>query len=317
MKNYLEELEKELRNKGLCTGDIEEIIKDHQEMIEEALSSGLDEADIYTKFGSPAKVADDLKDLVKLDTKNEENVQEYKLLKTFPILDEDISIEIAFINEDFHLEKSESDSIEVYYKGKGDISTYEFSYINQVFNAKAPKNFKRAFLRFRSQEFTFLIKVPSVHILNASLHSINSDITVDQLTVDRFKLKNTNGDVNFTNLNVKEYLFDTVNGDVEMTNVQVDSIKFSSVNGDVSMNNINVANDVFINTVSGDFEIKQMSCHECHFQTVSGDIDAHEFYPEIISLQSISGDISIRNQDESKTIQIKSKKSLSGSIKIS
>lgn len=316
MKKFLEELEKELQSKGLSKEDITEILSDHQEMIDEALAEGLSEEEIETKFGNPSKIADDLSDLAKLETKNTVNANEYTLYKSFPVLEKEMNIDIHFVNEDFHLEKSESNDIEVYYKGKGKLEDYEFGFDGQTFYAKSKKQIKSIFFSFRHNEFEFLIKVPTTSVLLTSLHSVSSDITVDDLKCDSFVLKSTNGDLVFTNVKTKSFKFDNVNGDLHITNFESNDLRLSNVNGDVRFDNVEISGDAVFNTVSGDFSIDTMKCRECHFQTVSGDMSAKDFYPDAIRLQSVSGDISIRNEDKSKTIRIISQKSLSGDIRI-
>ncbi|MGD9909982.1 MAG: DUF4097 family beta strand repeat-containing protein [Candidatus Izemoplasmatales bacterium] len=316
MKKFLEELEKELQSKGLSKEDITEILSDHQEMIDEAIAEGLSEEEIETKFGRPSKIADDLSDLAKLETKNTVNSKEYTLFKSFHVLDSEMNIDIHFVNEDYHLEKSETNDIEVYYKGKGKLEDYEFGLNGQTFYAKSKKQIRSSLFFFSHNEFEFLIKVPDVSILLTSLHSVNSDITVDNLKCDSFVLKSTNGDLVFTNMKTKSFKFDNVNGDLKITNFESNDLRLSNVNGDVKFNHVDIEGDVVFNTVSGDLSVNTMKCRECHFQTVSGDMSAKEFYPEAIRLQSVSGDISIRNEDKTKSIRIISQKSLSGEIKI-
>jgi len=316
MKKFLEELEKELQNKGLSEGDISEILKDHQEMINEAVAEGLSEEEIETKFGNPSRIADDLSDLAKLETKNTVDVSDYTLYQSFTVNYDEINVDIHFVNEDFHLEKSSSKEVEVYYRGSGKLEDYEFGFEGQTFYAKSKKIKKPSFFNFNHNEFEFLIKIPVVNVLLTSLRSVNSDITVDDLACDNFVMKSTNGDLVFTNIITKSFKFDNVNGDLTITNLNANDLRLANVNGDVNLEKLNISGDVVFNTVSGDLSINGMQCRECHFQTVSGDMDADEFYPDAVSLKSVSGDISIHNKDKTREIRIISQKSLSGDIKI-
>lgn len=316
MKKFLTELEQELRNRGIKDSEIAEIISDHEEMIQEALSEGLEESKIEEKFGSPAKIALELSETQKFETQNVQDSNDYTLHKSFPVLESSICVEIRFVEEDFHLEKSNSDSIEIYYKGKGKIEDYEISFDNGTLKINAPKLKKRLFVSFTNSSLEFLVKIPETLIERMNLVSVSSDITVDSITTQNFELHNTNGDVEFTNLDTSEFKLNTVNGDVSMTNLNANDLRFTSVNGEVSFENITVVNNVLINTVSGDFKIHKMECKECHFQSVSGDISAKEFYPNQISLKSVSGDVDIVNSDKTRNIQITNKKSVSGQINI-
>jgi len=60
MKKFLENLRTELKKKHINEGEIEEILRDHEEMIDEALAEGLSEEDITKKFGNPEQVAADI-----------------------------------------------------------------------------------------------------------------------------------------------------------------------------------------------------------------------------------------------------------------
>ena len=56
--------------------------------------------------------------------------------------------------------------------------------------------------------------------------------------------------------------------------------------------------------------------NEATFKTVSGDLDGKNFYVKEISLKSVSGDVNIVNDDKTREIKVKNKKTLSGDINI-
>ena len=57
-------------------------------------------------------------------------------------------------------------------------------------------------------------------------------------------------------------------------------------------------------------------CQEAILKTVSGDLEGKEFYPNEVTLKSVSGDIDIENSDSSREIIVKSSKSVSGEVNI-
>ena len=77
-----------------------------------------------------------------------------------------------------------------------------------------------------------------------------------------------------------------------------------------------IEKDMYINSVSGDVELRSVECDKASFKTVSGDIEGRNFYVNEISLKSVSGDVEIENDDKTRVINVKSKKTLSGDIKI-
>jgi DUF4097 and DUF4098 domain-containing protein YvlB len=107
-----------------------------------------------------------------------------------------------------------------------------------------------------------------------------------------------------------------VNGDVEIQGFKAESFDISLVNGDVEFENGIIEKDMYINSVSGDVELRSVECDKASFKTVSGDIEGRNFYVNEISLKSVSGDVEIENDDKTRVINVKSKKTLSGDIKI-
>ena len=89
-----------------------------------------------------------------------------------------------------------------------------------------------------------------------------------------------------------------------------------SLNLDIDINSLKVKEDINVNTISRDMKIYNSECHELTLKTVSGDIVGKEFYPREISLNTVSGDVKIVNTQRERTINVKTKRSLSGDIKI-
>ena len=58
MKIFLQNLEDELKKNNLNEEEINDIIADHSEMIESAISEGLSDEDLEQKFGNPKDLAD-------------------------------------------------------------------------------------------------------------------------------------------------------------------------------------------------------------------------------------------------------------------
>jgi DUF4097 and DUF4098 domain-containing protein YvlB len=94
------------------------------------------------------------------------------------------------------------------------------------------------------------------------------------------------------------------------------SFDVSLVNGDIEIEKAQVKGNMQFNSVSGDVELKEVECDTASFKTVSGDVEGKNFYVNELSLKSISGDVNIDNDDKSREIIVKSKKTLSGDVKI-
>jgi len=315
VKKFLEELEKELTNKGIKKTEIEEIIHDHEEMIDEAIKSGLTEEEIEKKFGSPKHVADELGNFTQNEDEKDTDINAFNLFKTFAV-DKEYSVDIHLIDEDFELSGDDSNEIKVYYKGRIDLSKYQITFENDLFTIKEPKMGFNLFGNRRSTQASILIKVPYKMIPLCSISGINADAIISRIKADTFRIKTTNGDVSLSDVTCKLFKTDTVNGDMQIRRLSSETIQFVTISGDVTMDRIECENNFSVNSVSGDMHINDMKSGDCEFHTVSGDVEAVNFYPASITLKSVSGDLDIRNEDMSRQIEIKSKKSVSGDIKI-
>ncbi|MBU0997588.1 MAG: DUF4097 family beta strand repeat protein [Firmicutes bacterium] len=315
MKKFLEELEKELTKNGIKKSEIEEILHDHEEMIKEAKKEGLSDEEIETKFGSPKHVADELGSFSQNEDDVESDIEGFGLFKSFSV-QEDFNINIGLVDEDFELSGEDSSEIKVYYKGKIDLNKYQITFEDNVFTLKEPKMGFSLFGIRRSASATILIKIPYRMIPQCIISAVNADAIINKIKSGTFQIKSTNGDMSLADISSKLFKTDTVNGDMKIKRLKTEAIEFVTISGDVTLEHIDCENNFAVNSVSGDMNINNMHCGECSFHTVSGDIEGNNFYPTSISVKSVSGDIDIRNEDMSHQIEIKSKKSVSGSINI-
>ncbi|MDD3477543.1 MAG: DUF4097 family beta strand repeat-containing protein [Candidatus Izemoplasmatales bacterium] len=315
MKKYLNELANALKSKGFSQAEIDEILADHSEMIESAIEEGLSEDAIESKFGSPDAVAADLKEMGMKEEPKIEDAKDFKTVSTFNIDQEEINVEIKLVNDDYTVERTDGNQIEVLVKGRYNPDDFRFTFQNGSFQAEMKSKIKGFTLHFGSSP-EFLFRIPNVFIKNMNLVSVSGDVSVDSIRGGRFEMKSTNGDVQLSSLDLDTFKMDSVNGDVKIQTIIANSSSMSSVSGDVKIDKMVLSGDLFVNNVSGDFTVTNSSCEECAFKTVSGDVSGQEFYPKRIRLHSISGDISIVNKNRTSHIEIIERKSLSGSIKI-
>ena len=124
MKKFLKDLEEELKKNNLNEKEIEEIISDHEEMIESAIKEGLTEKQLEEKFGNPVEVA---KELSQFTEKAKDKNEKQKYLE-FDNVKDNYDIEIGLINEDVQFELFEEDKIILEYHGKRGLSDYEISF---------------------------------------------------------------------------------------------------------------------------------------------------------------------------------------------
>ncbi|MDO9629044.1 MAG: DUF4097 family beta strand repeat-containing protein [Acholeplasmataceae bacterium] len=318
MKKFLEDLKKELQKRNLSSEDIEEILADHEEMIQSALAQGLSEEELNSRFGDPVSLADELADTSaeRVEAK-QAKYDDYQLYKTFLVKSVDLSIESSLVSENITYQASEDDSIKVYYQGKSKIDDYEISYQGNVLKIAAPKKIGFLFMRNIKDDLNFIVEVPKTSIIKEfTLKGVSSNLKVLNLDSKDFVLSTTSGDVTLTNVKLGTAKWNTVSGDIHVSQSQIETLTSSQVSGDLFMNHVVVLGNIRLSTVSGDVKAENATGKICEFSSVSGDLKGIEFYPTKLTLKSVSGDVTIHNQSEDKKIEDVKSKSVSGKVVI-
>lgn len=327
MKNYLKDLEKELKKLKISDKEIKEIISDHLEMFEEAEADGVSDEELNSKFGSPESVAkqiytDNFESRAKSDVDPSvvpEEIRDYELYKSFPVISGVEKISVGLISEDFLYIPYEGDQILVYAQNLKNPDHYQVSFVENEFLLKRTKgkNLKVGLFGTNSSA-DFAIMVPKeINLSEFVYHTISGDGFLDKVSAESVEFKTTSGDIELTNVISENHLnLTSVSGDFNVSGVQCKQLEISLVSGDFECNQARVERDITINTVSGDVEMKDVSCQHIQFRTVSGDFEGEEVYPESVEMKSVSGDFEIENKNHDNEIIITSKKSLSGDVNI-
>jgi len=317
MKKYLKDLETELKNNNLSDEEIEEIIADHEEMIESAIKEGLSDEELEAKFGDPKAVAEELADFSeKAEEKTEdEEVKEGKKIEFSEVSDE-YNVEISLINEDFKVRLHEKDSIVVELVGRIKVDRYDIGFKDNTFYLRRKKGIEIRSYFERNAKKEFIIYLPkSKSILRFRLKVVNGDGVINNISTSDFVVGTNNGDIKIKEIETKGLSINTINGDLVLDQINCDNFKLSLISGDIKAMNVKIKNDLNCNTVSGDMALINVECDNVNLRTVSGDVVGNEFYPNTISLVSVSGDVKIMNTKKT-DINFKKKKSVSGDIRI-
>ncbi len=312
MKTFLENLKKELTKLGFNEETIAEILNDHKEMMQLALDEGLEESKITEKFGDPEKIAKELKD-IEPDSKNKNN--EYKLIKSFD--QETINkFFIKLISEDLKLEISNSNQFEIYGK-RVKLNKYNIEVESECLTIEKKNEKTFGLFSFSSGSAKFIIKVPHDKTLKEIDYKATSgDFEFSNLTSENLKIKNVSGDIEAKTIKATNFYIKTVSGDVELKQSEIKELTISIVSGDIDMDLVVIIENLKINSVSGDTNINSCESKEFIYNSVSGDFEAKEYYPKNANLKSVTGDIEFKNKDKDKNINVVSKKTLRGEIKI-
>jgi len=327
MNKFLKDLEKELKKLNINANDINEIIEDHKEMIETAKNDGLDDLQVEKKFGNPKSIAEEIyKDnketasnismnLDSIDSCVKEKTEDYDYIKGFPVIPNNVSINIWLVNESLAITTYDGQGIQVYQRNIKDLKNYNIELINDKFILERRKKSSVNLFEFRRKSPNFLVLVPASFKFDEFKYSfISGDTRINEINAKIFNLKSTSGDVEMTNIDFDEFKGSTVSGDLNLTRFNGKSFEISSVSGDLEIKSGAINEKMFFHSVSGDINIENLVCNEAIFKTVSGDLEGKEFYPNQISLKSVSGDIVITNHDKTKEILVLSQKSVSGKI---
>ncbi len=321
MKKFIKDLETELKKNNVSESDIQEILNDHMEMINEALSDGLDENELETKFGSPKNLAEEIaenrgyteekKDGNDLREKEESDVIE------FNITDKPINIKINLLSEDINVFSTDGEKIIIKKKGKRKFSDYIIEFKDNLLTIEIKKNRKMVF-GFRSNySVVFDVYIPEkISIEKFKFNATSGDSNINDLSFQDLFFKSVSGDCILKSINTNDFNVSFVSGDLSLEKVNAEDCYMSFVSGDLSAKEFIVKKNINFNSVSGDARIIDSECDSIDYRTVSGDLSGEEFYPKSVSLKSVSGDITIKNTDKSREIDVKYQKTLSGDIKI-
>ncbi len=315
MMRFIEDLKNELLKRKMNQNDIDDIIKDHEEMIQEALREGLSEEDIATRFGDPKTLA---KELAAECPKEEERVihEDFQLWKSLSVTGKEINIFINLVSEDLIIQSSEDDQAHLFYKGKADIENYVFQISGDELKLEAPKSKGLIFMRSTKDDLDFILELPKDIKINEWKHqSVSSDVQFNFLEAQNVKLSTTSGDIDIMCGSAKNMKLNTVSGDIQCSKMHVDDVDLSMVSGDVSINQSMIKGKFYSNTVSGDLKFEDTVAQNAEFRAVSGDVKGTEFYPKTVTFKSVSGDLIIRNKEKTNITSLSSS-SLSGEVSI-
>jgi len=302
--------------KRFSEADIDEILADHEEMIREALASGLAENDITNKFGDAAKVAADLAADACGRKRTEErgNRTESQAFAGVPPSGA-LTLTFKLASEDLSVVAEDRSDLVVTCKGNAPLSRYEIGFDGHEFRIKRIERDASGW--FRRGSMSFDVRVPASTVLeDVVLQAASGDYVFTSLRAKSLKVNTASGDGCVDDGSFDSMKIASVNGDLRLDKLIAGDIAVVQVSGDLSVSHLVGEGTIQIVSTSGDVQITDSTCVDAVFHTVSGDLEGKEFYPETIEIRGISGDVDIDNADKTRPIRVKSTKSISGTIRI-
>jgi len=313
---FLVDLKNELKKRNVSDPEIEEIMKDHEDMINQALEQGHQESDVILRFGDPVLLAKELSDEQNLDDAPRVESDQYQAWKSYSPNKDSLTLVVKLVSEDLVVQPSTDDQIRILYKGKEDIEKYQISYKNGELIIEAPKSRGFHFMRLQSDEMRFIIEVPkSLDFKDCNQQGVSSDFTLQNMKIDHFTINTTSGDCEIKNSTFEDARWNTVSGDLKASDLSITNLVISMVSGDTNLKQVNIKSDLSLSTVSGDAKIEDSKADTINISTVSGDLEAKEFYMQSVKFKSVSGDCNIHNKEKT-PINILRSHSVSGEIRI-
>jgi len=144
------------------------------------------------------------------------------------------------------------------------------------------------------------IYLPNTYTKNLSINEISGDITVGEqdINLNSLSLKTTSGDIEINNnIKANNITIDTKSGEIKTNNLKANKIDIQSISGDLYLESL-VSKDIYMRTISGEVEVNQ-TIGKLDIKTTSGDIEIDHFTIKNNSkITSISGDVNVSlNQD--------------------
>jgi len=308
MKTFLNALKNELLLSGFASREVDDILKDYEEMISQAIRQGLSENAIEDTFGTVKQIVLEIKS--DHQPKHLEDIGEE--VQTFN-LDEIKDIDIDLVNEDIKLLTHQENYFKLTYDGILDKNHILIEVENQTLVIKNKKKYHG--LKKERNKLSFYIYVPKLVRLNqVAVGSINGEIAILNITGNQLKAYSVNG---LTKLSENEFLeikFDGVNSKTWIQKNFSDVLNAKTVSGKLIIEENDINETLNISTVSAHVQLLQTMPQQLKVNTVNGHVTCLEVYPDQTSLNTVSGNITFENKDKTKTIQIDHKRSITGKI---
>ena len=145
------------------------------------------------------------------------------------------------------------------------------------------------------------IYLPNTYTKNLSINEISGDITIDELDINlnNLTLNTTSGDIEIkSNIKANNIKIDTKSGEIQTNNLSANNINIQSISGDLYLESL-TGKDIYLHTISGEVEVNK-AVGKLDIKTTSGDIEIEHFtIKDNSKIASTSGEINVNLNHDS------------------
>lgn len=200
-------------------------------------------------------------------------------------------IQVTTKAADIQIETNNTDKMSVEYYGEKEGKDLNLTTDNEVLNINEEKSYFCIGI-CNYAEHKIVISIPKDIDYEIDLKTASGDIYLPTTKLSNVSIKTASGDIGV--ISAKNAKLETVSGDIEIS--KVNRLDAKTVSGEISVNQIKRSCN--IKTTSGDIDIAALELTEdSKISTVSGDVEIDRNSGSFVKTETVSGEVSIRNND--------------------
>lgn len=218
-------------------------------------------------------------------------------------------INVTTKDSTIQVETNDTNKISVRYYGDKDDKELDLSTTNEVLNIiEDTSYFCIGFCNYA--EHKIIISLPKEIDYELDFNTASGDVYIPDITLSNISIKTISGDIKV--INAKNANLESTSGDIEIN--EVEKLVSKTVSGEINANQIKRSCD--IKTTSGDVDISLLEITtNSNISTVSGDVEIEANKDSYVKTETISGEVSIRNNNRYAKTEL-TVKTTSGDIEV-
>ncbi len=165
---------------------------------------------------------------------------------------------------------------------------------------------------FYSSNVKLDISIPESFNGVVAYNGTSGNFTSSNLKLKTLRLDLSSGDVDLENISLEEDFFvSSTSGNTEIHGLQAKAATLKATSGDKEFLDFSVSGDIHILSHSGNTRIENLNCKQIILESTSGDIKAEKSKVDLFSVNSSSGNITLKDLEGAARV-----KSTSGNIEV-